>query len=758
MKKRMGRRFFIFTFFQQEFFKSKLFHIILFLVIFGMGILSRFLFLSADLPPVSWSQDLTTDGPQYTLFARSEILTGDLDPYGHYRFSLWIYSAYTFLGYIFFKLFGLGRFQTNMIPATLSVLTLLFFYLAAKKSLGFTKAMLATFFLSINFVLIAYSRNSFTEISSIFFIVLCLFFLTFGLERKWLLPMAGASQALAIFFCKVLSAFTLGSSFLVLVFAGFFSVTEGNTKDLHPRKSTKYLPFVLFFSGFMIVFLIWYFAIYYPATRNITEYVREMSVGLYGSPEGLHSLKNFIYWFFTFGGVNSVFISSPKIVGTDLFYKMPVIFVFAVIYILSFWGKLFSYSPDNPGTKLLTQLKKISPLEMFLITWLLFGFLFMTPWNYRPLRYQTLLLVPLCGLASFSLIDLVKNTKAKTRKVKIWFWVLFIAITMLLVFHLISFFIKFSRTQISLDLLLLISLLGGIVMGLAFYFWTKKEKAPLSSGGKDMKILFVVIAIIFSFLLQFGKFFNFSSHPKYSLKEASTELGEILSEDAVLSGPYGPPLTLDNKINTIIHMFGVAYVDTALFLRYPITHLALDQGGNAYRAFKDYPEVMKNAKLVTSYILRNTPVDIYRIAECTGNPAAKNYRLSVFERAIKLREENKLDSAAVVLNKFIQQHPRSFSAYQGLADIYLSKMESDTLMVNQLEYLNQAIHYLNKTSEVDPSNFLLHQKLGVLYMNLYRVERNRFYWNKMIDEWEKSLKLYPENKPLRTELQRMKGF
>jgi tetratricopeptide (TPR) repeat protein len=732
------------SFFEKYFFKSKTFHLILFILIFSMAVLLRFLFLSADLTAVSWSQDLTTDGPQYTLFARTKILTGQLDPFGHYRFPLWVYSAYTFIGYIFFKLLGLGRFQANMISVTLNILTLFLFYFALKKALGWSKAILSTFFLSINFVLIVYSRNTFAEISTIFFLVLSLFFLTFGWEKKWLLPLAGASQALAIFFGKMLAMFILGASFLVFVLAVFASKAGESEKEAAPSKASKYLPLIFFASGFLLVFFTWYLAIYHPATKNIAGYLKEMSVGLYGSPEGLQSFKNFIYWLFTFGGVNQVFRSEPYLIGTEFFYKMPVVFFFAFIFILSFLKKLFSAKGSF--------LKKISPLELFLVLWLLLGILSLFPWNYRPLRYQVLLIVPLCGLAGFSLVDLIRTAKEKFGNIKVWFWVLFFPVCMFLIFHALSFLLKLKHSQVSLNSFLFISFFITVITGLLFYLWGKKQSFFIR---KEWKIVFVAVMVIVSLMIQSNQLLSLA-YPKYSLKDASLDLGQILGEGAVLSGPYAPALTLDNRISVVIHMFGVAYVDTALFLRYPITHLALEQGDNAIKAFKDYPEVMKNAPVLTTYVLRNLPVSIYRVAEWTKNPKSEKYQLSLFEKAKELLREKKLDSAAILFNRFIQEHPKSFSAYNSLSEIYLSKMESDTAVAKKKEYLSQASNYLAKAVELDRSNFLLYQKLGILYLNLANLEGSRTYWQKGIEEWEKSLKIMPQNTRLKEELERIK--
>ncbi|MGB2697964.1 MAG: glycosyltransferase family 39 protein [Candidatus Zixiibacteriota bacterium] len=187
-------------FFERDFFRSDLFHLLLFLFIFGLALMLRLLYLTSDPPPISWSQDLTTDAPTYVSFARAKILRGDWNPFGQYRFVLWINSAYTLISFLFYKLTGLGRFQSNLISVLLNIFTILFIYLGIRKALNKTPALLSSFFLGINFIMLVYSRNTFSEISTLFFMALGFYFLILGLEKNPFLILSGASHACAFLF------------------------------------------------------------------------------------------------------------------------------------------------------------------------------------------------------------------------------------------------------------------------------------------------------------------------------------------------------------------------------------------------------------------------------------------------------------------------------------------------------------------------------------------------------------------------------
>ena len=257
----------------------------------------------------------------------------------------------------------------------------------------------------------------------------------------------------------------------------------------------------------------------------------------------------------------------------------------------------------------------------------------------------------------------------------------------------------------------------------------------------------MLVLILISLIVSAGQFVSWASAPTYSLNRSSVDLGKILEDDAVLSGPYGPALVWDNGLKNIIHMFGVTKPDPELFRTYPITHLALERGGNRDRAFKDYPEVMNQAKIVTTYWLRNIPVDIYRIGEWTGNPKTAGYSLSDFERAKMLIDGGETDSALVLLEEFVSHTPDNYSAYQALTEIYFG-----------MEEFEKAALSSEKAIEFNPTDFVAHQQLGSVYLSLGNQTRQDSYRQLAIEQWEIALKLFPNNRQLAAQLQSIRGY
>ena len=287
------------------FWSSTTARILLTVTIIGLGIFLRCFCLSADRPfnvssgqPVNIEgqdiHDVNTDPDQYTSFARSKALFGSWDLFGR-NIVLCLNSALTLISFFFFKLLGVGRWQANFVAATLGSLTLVFFYLAIKRGKDRTTALLATFFLGINYILVMYSRSTFSEVPVIFFIVLGVYLLVLGMKRGWLLIFSGACFAVSIFFGKMLAMFMLPVCLGVVVLT---------TSDQFPAKyrKIKFPPTLLFVVGFLVVMVPWFLIIYYPSAKNVSEWVYSMSVGLHGFPRGLHSVSDFIRSLFSLGG------------------------------------------------------------------------------------------------------------------------------------------------------------------------------------------------------------------------------------------------------------------------------------------------------------------------------------------------------------------------------------------------------------------------------------------------------------------------
>jgi hypothetical protein len=546
-----------------------------------------------------------------------------------------------------------------------------------------------------------------------------------SLTKNILLIPSGICFAGGIFFGKTMAAFILPACFGFLLLWMFQHRSSS-------EKKVEIKPLILFSAGFLAVTLFWVLFSYLPAKKEVSGYLSEQALGLYGFPVALQSIRGFYSALFTF--------------GTEIFYRMPVVFAFA------FLGLLLFFQHRSSLKRLVNHKGHRSKTWFFLVFWFLTAFFLLMILNYQPLRYQIYLIPPMCGLAGIWLDSFVNSSGSKkSDSFGILFWIIFVvAITFFVNYVIIMLGVQSQKQtplSTSLPISVVITLLGG-----SLFYWrsvtaARRAKATGKVLGTGTRLLIALSFILISFVVNLWQYSSWASSPTYSLNKASVDLGKVLSQEAVVSGPYGPALVWDNHLKNIIHMFGVPQADPQLFLTYPITHLAVERNGNKDRAFKDYPEVMNKSNLVTTYWLRNMPVDIYRIAEHTGNPKTKDYPLSDFEKARLVEDMGYADSTQVLLENFVSQNPENYSGYFKLAELHF----------NMGEY-EKAVPALKNAIGFNPTDFLVRNQLGVVYLNLKNQEKDDSYRLLAIEQWEEALKLFPQNTDLAAQLQRIKGY
>ena len=730
-KNRFG---FLAKFFQDPFFSSRLFEILLFALILGMALLGGMLFLHADPPQISWSQDVATDPPQYTYFARNQALWGSWDLFGHNRFIFFLKSFTTLFSYLVFWLFGTGRFQANLTAVILNLLSMTLFFLALKKVFNKRVAFFTLFFLGTNYVFIMYGRNPLLEISAIFLIILGFYFMVLSFKKEVLLIPSGICITAGIFFGKTMAAFILGACLGVLILWMFDNYSSSERK-------LNFKPLIFFGTGFLAIAIFWLFFAYLPSKREVVSYFGEQALGLYGFPTAFQSVSGFISALFTFGIETRVYFS--------IFFLMPVLFL------LSFLGVIWYFTRRSSLKELIRYRDNRSKVEFFLTFWFLFSFFLVMCLNYRPLRYHLYLIPPMCALSGLFLDSFLNSSGLKNNfRPGVLFWFFFVlSVTFFANYVINTAYSLITGKEIQLMLSLGISLFITLLSALSLYYGYIRSRAgrhkPATDAGRQtgLKWVVVLVLLLISIWVNLDQFMAWVSSPKYSLNRMSIDLGKLLNKDAVLSGPYGPALVWDNKLKNIIHMFDVTKPDPQLFLTYPITHLALERGRNRERAFQDYPEVMKKAQIVATYWIRNIPVDIFRIAENTGNPVTQKYQLSDYEKGRKLLTEGKTDSARIIFEGFVAKQPENFSGYQDLAEIYYA-----------LEDLNKTETALKKAIRFHPTDFYVYQQLGTVYLALWDKTQQEIYKAKTISAWEQSVKLCPENTKLEAQLRELRGF
>lgn len=657
---------------------SRRWEILLFVVLFGLAIFLRFYDLSADPPDrISLSSGIETDPPGHTVFARSAVLNGDWNPYQDNRFITYQYSLISGAAWVVYKLLGVGVYQTNLVSVIISLLSLFLFYFVLRKSMGNGVALLALFFIGINYIGIFIGRRPFLENGMNFLFILALFCLTCWEKR---LPghfLFGFFTAAAILFGKVIALAFLG------VPAVYYLYKIAVLKDRE-----GYGQAAAYVAGLFFMIAGWYFLVFAPHASSVTGYMDEQIFGLHGSPEAFNSLSHFIWKFLVFG------------IQTAFFDRMPAISIASLAFIIILSSRLFTR--DRAISRRFDNLILIA-----IVVWLAGTYIGEMPWNYHPLRYLTAMIYPLGALTAVLIAYLYKQKgQINPLNRSLIFNSILLVLLMLFSYQITRAVVAGRGGDFNFsDYIAVIAAIVLLIWFVYFLMAWNKRKAKIELP-RYFRYSLIGLILIVSLYYQAGAYLAWARTPLYTTRQASRDLAQILSPEAVISGPYGCALTIENRISSIVHYFGTTRPDPTLFLRYPVTHLALDKA-NEEVARRIYPDLMKKATLLCSYNINCDKVSVYNIAYHTGNQQAMAYRLSLFEQATGFYGLNLPDSANYYMERFLRANPDNIggNTVAGLTSLVNGEFE-------------KAAGYFARGVDFSFTDFNLHFLLGNAYIGL----------------------------------------
>lgn len=658
------------------------------------GLILRVLFLSADAPSgFTRSQDFSTDPFQYVYFAKNSVEVGDSNPYDDPRFTGWEKSTMNLVSWLTFNVIGTGRAEGNAVAVIFNLASILLLALAIRRFGSPLAAIIFAIIASFDYALLWFARTPFLEAAQNFWLCAAVYFFALAQKRPTHFVFAGIACGAAAFFGKMIALFMLGA-FGLLAIAQWLSL-----EDRKPIIQGG----VRFAIGFAIAALAWLFYIYLPSRGELGGYLAEQALGLYGAPKALESPNQFVWYLVTL------------LFDQLYFFRTPIVTLLAFV---AGAGILRQLAARNGKY----VLGRVDPGWLLIFFWFAVGYLSLFPWNYRPLRYQTTLMFPAMALAALALEKLLiwaRRERASGKKsaapeyrgaLIAAFWGLWLLPALALIVMSVGGSvgsdlyqsIKSSAFVAGLAMAGAGALLGLLVNAVAATF----NRQAVLGGAIGLTVLAVMV------VWGVTQFVVWSGERQYSLITADRDLGVVLNPGAVISGSYATAFTQENRWGCIPHMFGVVRVDQDFFRKFPITHLAIDEG-NEQRARQDYPDVMNKAQFVTRYLVRGINdraplvVRIFRVSEGTPNADAARYQPSDYERAMSFGAAGQNDSAQFMLQRFLGAHPENYSANLTAGDALHSGQ--------QLEAARDAYAAVQRFSPGDP---LSAYNLGTIYMSL----------------------------------------
>jgi len=607
----------------------------LFLIVTVLVVVIGFVLWQTDLtadPPMHYTglgQSLSTDPAQYTWHARNKHLFGEWDPFDYPRWTVYQHSLTSAVAWLWFSVAGVSLEQSNMVGVLLCFGALIFILLGLRRHSPWVLTTVALAFV-MNSGLVTYGRLSYLENGLMFIAAVMFWVYSWWGNRLWGVVVCGLLAAAATFAGKLFGSLLLP----VLVVTVWTSHSADRTKLI----ASGILAFVVGSLGLVFLF-------YGHDLGAAFAYAGEQTYGLRGFPAGLSTPWGFFEHLISYGFKNR------------LLYQEPDIYMFLLVA-----AGMFVLLPSSQ-----VRLSQLSRASRFSLLWTLVVLVGLMPLNYSPLRYA-IFLIPAAIISAYAMLDTIRRLDPPVRLEldRLQIVVLFFA-SWYFLFHLIGNIFHFNTMPPPVRMLTWSTLPGAVVLTYLVGLLSKRVRVQFSGRWLTVCLLLMVGLSILANTFRVKRWHI--EEQNYNILEASTDVAKILGEDAVLSGPYGPVLTSDNDLRSFIHLFGVANLDSTLFDRHPITHLAVDIS-NWSASVKAFP-ALKELQPIASYWIRDRGVSLYNISKVFANPQAMSYQETDYEKAVGHFRSARDDSAMIYVGAAYQRAPKSKAVSLLLIDLLL---------------------------------------------------------------------------------------
>ena len=579
----------------------------------------KFVALSNDPPLyfVKHGQSLLTDPYHLTYHARQHTLFGDSNLFGIHRWDNFKNSLISGVAYLTFATGGVSRVTANLAAVLLSVGGILLFTLGIYRRRGQKEALLTLILLSVNHLLFFYGRYPFLE-NGLIFLSGALFYtyLVYGKTVSGQI-VCGALIALAALAGKLFGALLFAPLALTM---------------LYEYRKQALLPLLYALAGAILGGGLYALVFYGGDMSQVLSYYHEQTTGMYGAPPGFAGPLPFIKMLFTYGGESGFIQYEPLYIAL---------------------GGLALIVVTITASSKLKYDSRFTPI-IFCSTWLLVGLAGLSPFYYRPLRYALFLILPAGALISYLMVIFLAP---RTRLQLFHRWIAPVVVFIVLWYLLTQVAMYFSadngRFAAGVNALPTAGVVSGVITLLFGWFFNRPRNfRPLLLAWIALGLPLTILA-----LNHISHIYTGLSKPGTLLQTYNKDISEIISKDAVLTGPYAAALTIDNSVKSIIYMFGLSNIQRNLLQDYPVTHIAVDPS-NWQAALKDFPQ-LNQARLITELVVRDQAVRLYRIA-------GQSFPQTEFEQATRFLKTGQLDSAKTHFERFSSAHPKNLFGRLGM--------------------------------------------------------------------------------------------
>lgn len=540
-----------------------------------LALLLRIADLPADPPPdLSWSFAPYTDESLNTYSARNFILYGNWQKDDFLPFC--IYPLVNILVALVFKFLGIGFVQVKLISVLSGVLGVLTMALLIRHAAQETTALLTSLLLALSYPLVMYSRLGLVETVQILFLLLTGLFWVKSFKKPVLMLPAGFFAFATFLLVKISAVFLL--PVLFILFIDRWLLVRANEQE----RRRLFLTLSWFLAGAGSAILIWFGVVFLPYRAQYLQYVlRHSSESPAGHPT---TLIGYLFNTFTVGLASKLF---SRLVWLALvgFLTLPLL------------------------------AKRENPSFRYLLLWFVFGVLMLGYMNYRPPRYEIILLPPLIGAAGVTVREWLHRSKraspfphARPRSLNILIYAFYCWPLALQLLLYLSSFRLYPQPGNEFNITLIAFIASSIVIGTGswLYRFLSRKRTPM------LGTIIALLILLFSLRLDLGQFFHWFSNRTYTLITATRDLDQILPENAVVAGSWAPPLMIESRKRAIA-VTDWANIDDPIN-RFGVTHIVLGENEADHLLQERIPEeIREKMKPIRQYRIRGQLLTVYSL-------------------------------------------------------------------------------------------------------------------------------------------------
>ncbi len=645
----------------------------------------RFVNLAKDPPLyyVGYGQTLLTDPYHLTFNARDAVLFGQWNPFDYHRWDVFKNSLISGIAYLTFKCFGVSRITANLAALFLSCGGLLLFLWGFLKTRRRSEIALTAAVLLLNNALFLYGRLPFLETGLIFLSGLLFFTFMHYNDQWWGQILCGVLVALAALAGKLFGLLLIVPVVLGLVYR-------------HRKKVT--LPLLLTLGGLVAGGAIFILVFYGGDFTTAMNYYREHTTGMYPFPPGITSFMAFFKMLITYGGESGLW---------DLMTVQLVLVTIGGIVVLLHVTPFSEY-------------KKESLPLIFLLAWFVAGIAGLSPFFYRPSRYALFLMLPTAALIGFVTRfvmdrDAILNLRSRLISLPLIFLACWYTITQ---FRMIIVPVG-RKFHAGIQFLLISAIAAAAITLILFLLFQRVKRIRVGRWAAYPMVTLLIVMVAIQGLLIWKALVT----PGRNLEEYNQEISNIVDPEAVLTGPYMPALTIDNRLRGVIYVFGMSKPDSGLFSRLGITHV-LANSANWQTAVKEFPQ-LNSSWQIANFLIANQIVGLYRLPGA-GVP------MTDFERGAVDMLNSRFDSALTAFDHFSALHPNTILGETRLAFALTANGRYE-----------DADRRLESIAARFPRSYMVHVTCQAVYQKMYQITNDPDYLRKAQHHEEVATRLNP---------------